>query len=108
MSGLAEARGVEAVAGDARAVDAQGSEGPRLHDPRRDHAAIRRLADELLPALMARLEDSPLGELEVSQDGWRVRLRKPADAPNGTGSNGARAHGTVGTGTAAGRPRGVQ
>jgi len=52
---------------------------PRVHDPSGDHAAIRRLADELLPALMARLEASPLGELEVSQDGWRVRLRKPVD-----------------------------
>jgi acetyl-CoA carboxylase biotin carboxyl carrier protein len=47
---------------------------------RDDHAAIRRLADELLPALMARLEASTVGELEVRQDGWRVRLRKPAEA----------------------------
>ena len=51
--------------------------GPR----REDHAAIRRLADELLPALMARLEASTLGELEVRQDGWRLRLRKPNEAP---------------------------
>ena len=49
-----------------------------------DHAAIRRLADELLPALMARLEASPLGELEVSQDGWRLRLRKPPEATTRT------------------------
>jgi acetyl-CoA carboxylase biotin carboxyl carrier protein len=42
-------------------------------------AAIRRLADDLLPALMARLEASELGELEVSRDGWRVRLRKPVE-----------------------------
>jgi acetyl-CoA carboxylase biotin carboxyl carrier protein len=48
-------------------------------DVSQDHAAIRRIADELLPALMARLEASPLGELEVSQDGWRLRLRKPFD-----------------------------
>jgi biotin carboxyl carrier protein len=48
-------------------------------DASHDHAAIRRIADELLPALMARLEASPLGELEVSQDGWRLRLRKPLD-----------------------------
>jgi acetyl-CoA carboxylase biotin carboxyl carrier protein len=53
--------------------------GPR----REDHAAIRRLADEVLPALMARLEASTLGELEVRQDGWRVRLRKPGDASDG-------------------------
>jgi biotin carboxyl carrier protein len=52
---------------------------PDARDVRRDHAAIRRIADELLPALMARLEASPLGELEVSQDGWRLRLRKPLD-----------------------------
>jgi biotin carboxyl carrier protein len=52
---------------------------PDAQDVRRDHAAIRRIADELLPALMARLEASPLAELEVSQDGWRLRLRKPLD-----------------------------
>jgi len=52
---------------------------------RDDHAAIRRLADELLPALMARLEASPLGELEVGQDGWRVRLRKPSEPTGQTG-----------------------
>ena len=52
---------------------------------RADHAAIRRLADELLPALMARLEASPLGELEVSQDGWRLRLRKPVESVGPTG-----------------------
>jgi biotin carboxyl carrier protein len=39
-----------------------------------DHAAIDRLASELLPALIA-----GLGEHEVRQDGWRVRLRRPAD-----------------------------
>ena len=52
----------------------------RARDLRDDHAAIRRLADELLPALVARLEASPLGELEVRQDGWRLRLRKPSEA----------------------------
>ena len=60
------------VAGDARDVS-------------HDHAAIRRIADELLPALMARLEAGPLGELEVSQDGWRLRLRKPLDRVSSTG-----------------------
>ena len=38
---------------------------------------IARLADELLPVLIARLEASGLGELEVREDGWRVRLRRP-------------------------------
>jgi acetyl-CoA carboxylase biotin carboxyl carrier protein len=55
------------------------AKSPRRDGAHDDHAAIRRLADELLPALMSRLEASALGELEVSQDGWRVRLRKPAE-----------------------------
>lgn len=58
--------------------------GTRRPGERADYVAIRRLADQLLPALVARLEASPLGELEVSQDGWRIRLRKPADADPGT------------------------
>jgi biotin carboxyl carrier protein len=41
-------------------------------------AVLSRLADELLPTLIARLEHSHLGELEVRQDGWRVRLRRAA------------------------------
>ena len=44
-----------------------------------DHAAIERLASELLPAPIAKLGATGLGELEVRQDGWRVRLRRPAD-----------------------------
>ena len=42
--------------------------------------ALTRLADEILPALIARLDVSDLGELEVRHDGWRVRLRRPAAA----------------------------
>jgi biotin carboxyl carrier protein len=38
--------------------------------------ALARLADEILPALVARLDVSDLGELEVRHDGWRVRLRR--------------------------------
>ena len=58
------------------------------HDPapertpeerRADHAAIDRLADELLPALVAKLGASGLGELDVREGGWRVRLRMPGD-----------------------------
>jgi len=37
---------------------------------------IGRLADEVLPMLIARLDSSSLGELEVRGDGWRVRLRR--------------------------------
>ena len=44
-----------------------------------DHAAIDRLTDELLPALIAKLGATGLGELEVREGDWRVRLRRPAD-----------------------------
>jgi biotin carboxyl carrier protein len=87
-------------------TDPKRLEGPESVDGRvdvsQDHAAIRRIADELLPALMARLEASPLGELEVSQDGWRLRLRKPLDRVASAGdppdsapaaSRGAKGHG---------------
>jgi biotin carboxyl carrier protein len=46
---------------------------------RADHAAIDRLADELLPALVAKLGASGLGELDVREGAWRVRLRMPVD-----------------------------
>ncbi len=46
---------------------------------RADHAAIDRLADELLPALVAKLGASGLGELDVREGRWRVRLRMPVD-----------------------------
>ncbi len=46
-----------------------------------DHAAIDRLTEELLPALVAKLGATGLGELEVRQGGWRVRLRRPAGEP---------------------------
>ena len=44
-----------------------------------DHAAIDRLSGELLPALIAKLGGDRLGELEVREGAWRVRLRRPAD-----------------------------
>lgn len=43
-----------------------------------DHAEIGRLADVLLPALIAKLSTTRLGELEVREGEWRVRLRRPA------------------------------
>jgi biotin carboxyl carrier protein len=46
----------------------------------RDHAAINRLADDLLPALIARLSSSGLGEIEVHEGAWKARLRKPVSA----------------------------
>jgi biotin carboxyl carrier protein len=45
---------------------------------KRDHEAIGRLADDLLPALIAKLAASGLGEIEVRENGWKARLRKPA------------------------------
>jgi biotin carboxyl carrier protein len=42
-----------------------------------DHAAIDRLTAELLPALIAKLGATGLGELEVREGSWRVRLRRP-------------------------------
>ena len=44
-----------------------------------DHAAIDGLTAGLLPALMAKLSATGLGELEVREGAWRVRLRRPAD-----------------------------
>lgn len=42
-----------------------------------DHAAIERLTTELLPSLIAKLGATGLGELEVREGTWRVRLRRP-------------------------------
>jgi biotin carboxyl carrier protein len=49
----------------------------------RDHAAIARLADDLLPALIAKLGASGLGEIEVREGEWKARLRKLAGAGEG-------------------------
>ena len=48
-----------------------------------DHAAIDRLTAELLPALIAKLGATGLGELEVREGAWRVRLRRPGGASLG-------------------------
>ncbi|MEA2611946.1 MAG: Biotin-requiring enzyme [Chloroflexota bacterium] len=50
-----------------------------------DHASIDRLSGELLPALIAKLGATGLGELEVREGGWRVRLRRPGDGAAATG-----------------------
>jgi acetyl-CoA carboxylase biotin carboxyl carrier protein len=41
-------------------------------------ALIARLTDEVVPALIERLTQSQLGELEVRENGWRIRLRRPS------------------------------
>ena len=66
-----------------------------------DTAAVAHLADDLLPALIARLEASTLGELEIRRGGWRVRLRRSATAttdgelPDGAGRHTARSRPVV-------------
>lgn len=46
-------------------------------DRQADHAGIARLTDGLLPALIAKLGSTQLGELEVREGDWQVRLRRP-------------------------------
>jgi len=68
-----------------------------------DHAAIDRLADELVPALVAKLGANGLGELEVREGTWRVRLRMPADGPVAAGRRSTAGRGSS---RAADAPRG--
>jgi biotin carboxyl carrier protein len=44
---------------------------------KRDHETIALLAQDLLPALIAKLAASGLGEIEVREGGWKARLRMP-------------------------------
>jgi biotin carboxyl carrier protein len=62
-----------------------GDRRPERSDAERsaDHAAIERLSGELLPALIAKLGATGLGELEVREGAWRVRLRRPGNGPAG-------------------------
>lgn len=64
---------------DRPTIDADRDEATRVAD----HAAIDRLADDLLPALVAKLGASRLGEIEVREGPWKVRLRAPASAGSG-------------------------
>ena len=43
-----------------------------------DHAAIDHLVGDLLPSLVAKLSATGLGEIEVREGSWRVRVRRPA------------------------------
>ncbi len=60
--------------------------GPRTADERAaDHAAIARLAEDLVPALIAKLSASGLGEIEIGESTWTIRVRQPAEASSGHG-----------------------
>ena len=61
------------------ATDRRSPAPRRAQDRLDDHAAIDHFADELLPALVAKLGASGLGEIEIREGTWRVRLRMPAD-----------------------------
>jgi len=52
---------------------------------RADHAGIAKLTEDLLPALVAKLGSSNLGELEVREGDWHVRLRRPFGVGPGEG-----------------------
>jgi len=65
------------------------SKGDRRPDAQRspeeraaDHAAVERLTTELLPSLVARLAATGLGEVELREEGWRLRVRRPASGIN--------------------------
>jgi len=49
----------------------------QLEQTAQARATIARLADEVVPILIERLTKSDLAELEVRENGWRVRLRRP-------------------------------
>lgn len=55
-----------------------------------DHAGIARLADALVPALVAKLGAANLGEVEIKEGDWHVRVRRPA----GSGPRRERPHRT--------------
>ena len=61
------------------ATDRRSPAPRRAQDRLDDHAAIDHFADELLPALVAKLGASGLGEIEIREGTWRVRIRMPAD-----------------------------
>ena len=62
-----------------------GADARRLADRLEDHAAIGRLTEDLLPALVAKLGASGLAEIEIREGAWKVRLRR---APDGDGPPG--------------------
>jgi biotin carboxyl carrier protein len=59
---------------------------PRTAEARAaDHATIERLAEDLVPALIAKLSATGLGEIEIAEEAWTVRVRRPGEASSGHG-----------------------
>jgi biotin carboxyl carrier protein len=48
-----------------------------------DHASLARLSETLVPALVAKLTGTGLGEVEVREGDWRIRVRRPLGAAHG-------------------------
>lgn len=94
-----------ATAASGRAAGATSRAPAKGMDERtaRDHAAISDLADDLLPALIAKLAASGLGEIEVREGEWKARLRKPAGTEDRKGSVHISADGHSGHGHATSR-----
>jgi biotin carboxyl carrier protein len=60
------------------------SREPRTTEERAaDHAAIDRLTEDLVPALIAKLSASGLGEIEIAEEAWTIRVRRSADVAGG-------------------------
>lgn len=76
---------LERDAADRQADHAADRQADHAADRQADHAAITRLTDDLLPALIAKLATTRLGELEVREGDWRVRLRRPYGTAPGEG-----------------------
>jgi biotin carboxyl carrier protein len=65
---------------------ARAAREPRTPEARAaDHAAIDRLAEDLVPALIAKLSASGLGEIEIAEETWTIRIRRPGDTTAGHG-----------------------
>lgn len=58
-----------------------------------DRETIARLADDVVPVLISRLAASELGEIEVREQGWRIRLRRTSGADTQPGASGHAAQG---------------
>jgi acetyl-CoA carboxylase biotin carboxyl carrier protein len=51
-----------------------------------DHASLARLSETLVPAIVAKLTGTGLGEVEVREGDWRIRVRRPLGAAGAVSS----------------------